>query len=118
MPNPVVHWEIGSPDAAATQEFYAKAFGWTMAEAGPGYTLVTPIGEGIGGGIMQNRPGMPPYATIYIQVDDLEAKLAEIAELNGRTIVPPTQISPVATFAMFADPSGTIIGLLRMTNPI
>ena len=115
MPNPIVHWEIGSPDAAKAKEFYVKAFGWQTTDAGPEYTLVAPVGEGLGGGIMQTRPGMPAYVTFYIQVDDLDAKLAELTDLGGRTVVPPTPISPAASFAMFSDPSGNVVGLLCQT---
>lgn len=118
MAHPVVHWEIGSPDAAVATDFYVKAFGWRTTEAGPDYTLVAPVGEGLGGGIMQTRPGMPAYVTVYVAVDDLDAKLAQIGELGGKTIVPPTQISPAASFAMFADPSGNVIGLLRQVGSV
>ena len=118
MPNPVVHWEIGSPDAAKTRDFYVQAFGWQTPDAGPEYTLVAPAGAGLGGGIMQTRPDMPAYVTVYIQADDLDAKLAEIADLGGKTIVPPTPISPTASFAMFSDPSGNVMGLLRQTEPV
>lgn len=118
MAHPVVHWEVGTGDAAAVREFYAKAFGWTMTEAGPDYTLVAPVDGGIGGGIMQTRAGIPSYVTIYVQVDDLDAKLAEIADLGGRTVVPPTQINADARFAMFADPRGSVIGLLQASGPI
>jgi predicted enzyme related to lactoylglutathione lyase len=118
MSHPVVHWEVGTSDAAATREFFAKAFGWTMTDAGPEYTLVVPADGGLGGGIMQTRAGMPSYVTIYIQVDDLDAKLAEIAALGGHTVVPPTQINDDMTFAMFADPSGNVVGLLRASGPI
>lgn len=41
------------------------------------------------------------------------------AECGGhQTIVAPMQISPVASFAMFADPTGNIVGLLRQTGPV
>ena len=112
MPNPVVHWEIGSPDASQARDFYEKAFGWETTDASSDYTLVAPAGAGLGGGIMQTRMGMPAYVTIYVQVDDLDAKLAEIAALGGKTIVAPAPISPAASFAMFCDPSGNIVGLL------
>lgn len=118
MSHPVVHWEIGVRDAQAAREFYAKAFGWTLTDAGPDYTLVPATDGGLGGGIMQIRPGMPPYVTVYVQVEDLAAKLAEITALGGQTIVPPTDINENASFAMFADPDGTVVGLLRATGPI
>jgi len=51
-------------------------------------------------------------------MDALDATLAEIGHLGGHTIAPPTQISDVASFAMFADPGGSVVGLLRQTAPI
>jgi len=38
---------------SALREFYAKAFGWTITDAGPNYCLVQPADGGLGGGIMQ-----------------------------------------------------------------
>ncbi len=113
MNHPVVHWEIGGPDAAALRQFYGNAFGWAMTEAGPGYTMVDSGAGGLGGGIMQTPAGVPPYATVYVRVDDLEAKLAEIGQLGGKTVVPPTKISDAMSFAMFADPGGAVVGLLH-----
>lgn len=71
-----------------------------------------PVDGGLGGGIMQAREGTPPYVTIYVRVDDLDAKLAEIGQFGGKTIVPPTAIDESASFALLADPEGTMIGLL------
>lgn len=65
MSHPVVHWEIGGRDAGALREFYAKAFGWTMTDAGPNYTLIQPTPDGLGGGIMQVRERAPAYLTVY-----------------------------------------------------
>ena len=113
MTSPVVHWEIGGSDAAALHEFYGKTFGWEMTDAGPQYTLVAPVEGGLGGGIMQTREGMPSYITIYLAAEDLDAKLAEIAVLGGRMVVPPTPIDADMSFAMFADPAGNILGLMK-----
>jgi hypothetical protein len=114
----VVHWEIGGRDAAALREFYQQAFGWTMADAGANYTLVSSAGGGLGGGIMQSPEGTAPYLTIYVQVDDLEPALARIRGLGGKTLVPPTTIDESASFALFADPEGHVVGLLRAAGPI
>lgn len=113
MNHPVVHWEIGGPDAAALREFYTKAFGWTMSAAGPDYTLVDAVDGGLGGGIMQNQPDMPPYVTVYVQVADLGAMLAEIEHLGGTVMVPPTAIDNTMSFALFTDPGGAVVGLLQ-----
>ncbi|MCK2219053.1 VOC family protein [Actinomadura sp. ATCC 31491] len=111
MSHPVVHWEIGGPDKEALRDFYADLFGWKAEEAGPEYALLEP-GEGPSGGIMRTKGGMPPYVTIYVQVEDLEAALARAAELGGSRVVPPTEISAELRFAMFADPMGNVVGLL------
>jgi predicted enzyme related to lactoylglutathione lyase len=118
MSYPIVHWEIGGHDSAALREFYAKAFGWTMTEAGPGYTVVQPTGDGLGGGIMQVPEGTPPYVTVYVKVDDLDGKLEEIRHLGGKVVVAPTEIDSSMSFALFADPQGAVVGLLRTVAPV
>jgi uncharacterized protein len=35
------------------------------------------------------------------------------AELGGKTIVEPTEIPGVGQFAMFSDPDGNVVGVLR-----
>lgn len=118
MAHPVVHWEIGGPDMPALREFYAKAFGWTITDAGPTYCLVQPTDGGVGGGLMQTSEQMPAYVTVYVQVEDLDTALAEIDALGGTTVVPPTAINDTATFAMFRDPQGNVVGLLKATGAI
>jgi predicted enzyme related to lactoylglutathione lyase len=118
MANPVVHWEIGGRDLDTLQDFYAKAFGWTIREGGDGYRMVDPADGGLGGGLMQASQHMPPYVTVYVQVDDLESALERIGELGGVPLVPPTPIGDEMSFALFRDPEGNIVGLLRATGPI
>jgi hypothetical protein len=118
MTDPVVHWEIGGRDAAALREFYHKAFGWELTDAGPNYTLVAPADGGLGGGIMQLPEGTPPYVTISVQVDDLDAALTAVHQLGGGTVVPPTAIDENASFALFTDPEGHVVGLLKAAGPV
>jgi predicted enzyme related to lactoylglutathione lyase len=118
MAHPVVHWEIGGRDLPALREFYAKAFGWAFTDAGPTYSLVQPGDGGLGGGLMQTSDQMSPYVTVYVQVDDLDAALAEITTLGGTTLVAPTAINETASFALFRDPEGNVVGLLKATGPI
>lgn len=113
MSHPVVHWEIGGRDAEGLRAFYASLFGWKIDPANPEYGLVE-TGDGIGGGIMRSPEGAPPYVTIYVQVDSLEAALDRVRELGGQPLVEPTAIDDVGKFALFRDPEGNVIGLLRM----
>src|SRR3990172_3842979 len=116
MGQPVVHFEIAGRDGKKLQEFYGKLFDWNVqvqAEMG-NYGLVE-AGEqgGIGGGIFQTQEGMPPYVTIYVAVDDLQAYLNKAERLGGKTIVPPTPIPNVGAFAMVHDPEGNLVGLFK-----
>jgi predicted enzyme related to lactoylglutathione lyase len=112
MNNAVVHWEIAGRDLGALRNFYAKAFGWTVDDAGEGYCLVQPVAGGIGGGLMQTQDRMPPYVTVYIEVGDLQAALDTVAGLGATPMVPPTRINDSMSFALFQAPEGNTVGLL------
>lgn len=109
----VVHWEIAARDATVLREFYAKVFDWTITDAGPSYSLIAPQDGGIGGGIMETSNDKPPYVTVYIEVADLDATLADVRALGGETVVLPTAIDREKMFAMFRDPAGNLVGLLK-----
>jgi predicted enzyme related to lactoylglutathione lyase len=47
-----------------------------------------------------------------VQVDDVASYLAKATSLGGKTLVPPVDI-PNGTFAWFADPDGSTIGLWK-----
>jgi hypothetical protein len=111
--HPVIHWEIGAKDAAKIGDFCRTMFGWSIETSMPGYGLVAPADGGIGGGILQTSGDMPSYVTVYVAVDDLAASLEQAAQLGGKTVVPPTPIPNVGSFAMLEDPEGHMIGLLK-----
>lgn len=112
MASPVVHWEIGGRDLDTLAAFYQRLFGWEAKGFDADYRLVN-LDEGIGGGLMRCHGDMPAYVTIYVAVDDLDATLAMVGELGGVALVPPTPIPGVGAFALFQDPEGNTIGILR-----
>jgi predicted enzyme related to lactoylglutathione lyase len=117
MGSPVVHFEIGGADGARSRTFYAELFGWSVATESHGYGVVsTGSRDGIGGGIMQAPEGVPPWVTVYVEVDDLDKSLARAEELGGQKIMGPAPVGEMGEVAMFADPDGNPIGLLRL-NP-
>ncbi|MGH3563997.1 MAG: VOC family protein [Mycobacterium sp.] len=109
----LVHLDVSGPDAVALRQFYSKAFGWTLIEAAPDYTMPRPGDGEPRDGSMQTSRDMPPYVSIYVHVDDLGAKLSEIQQLGGKVVVPSTPISEAMSLAMFADPGGAVVGLLE-----
>jgi uncharacterized protein len=114
MVNPVVHFEIGAADDQPLVEFYGELFGWGLrAVPGVGYTLVdTRGGGGINGGIGRSRTGQA-WSTFFVEVDDPQAFLDRAEALGGRTVLPVNELPGMATFAMFDDPDGLLVGLVQ-----
>ena len=118
MVNPVVHFEIGGTEDEPLVRFYGELFGWKLQTVpGAGYTLVdTEAGGGINGGIGWSRTGRP-WSTFYVEVDDPQAFLDRAGSLGGTTVLPVTELPAMATFAMFDDPDGLLVGLVKREEP-
>lgn len=113
MPNPVSHFEVLGKDGRALERFYGQAFGWETQDVMDGaYYMVNP-GSGVQGGIGAVPEGSDGHVTFYVEVEDLSATLEKIGELGGRTLQEPMEIPNGPTIAMFADPEGHPIGLVR-----
>lgn len=114
MSAPVVHFEITGKDAGKLQKFYGELFGWKINADNPmNYGLVEANEGGIGGGIGPAMEGAPGHVTFYVQVDDLQAYLDKAEKAGGKTIVPVTEIPDMVTFALFADPEGNMVGIVK-----
>jgi predicted enzyme related to lactoylglutathione lyase len=115
MPNPVTHFEVVGKDAGALQRFYAEAFGWQMQDVmGGAYYMAQPGGEGaINGGVGAAPEGSNGHVTFYVEVDDPSTALERISQLGGKTIQEPMDVPNGPTIAMFADPEGHVIGLVK-----
>ncbi|HEX3202148.1 MAG TPA: VOC family protein, partial [Actinomycetes bacterium] len=112
MADPVVRFEIGAADDQPLVRFYGELFGWGLEAVADGYTVVdTRGGGGISGGIGRSQSG-EPWATFYVEVEDLQASLDRAEALGGRTVWPATEL-PGMAFAMLGDPDGLPVGLLR-----
>jgi uncharacterized protein len=112
MADPVVRFEIGAAEDQPLVKFYGELVGWGLQWVVDGYTLVdTRGGTGINGGIGRSQSG-DPWATFYVEVEDLQAALDRAEGLGGRTVWPVTEL-PGMAFAMFHDPDGLLVGLQR-----
>lgn len=114
MPNPIVHWEILGEHGRQLQDFYAQLFDWQInADNEYDYGLVdTRTEQGINGGIGPSQDGSS-RVTVYVQVGDLQATLDRAAQLGGKTLMPPMEIPGGGTIALFSDPDGNVVGLLK-----
>ena len=118
MGNAVVHFEIGGPDDAPLVAFYSGLFGWNLQPfAGGGYTLIdTNSGGGINGGIGKSQTG-EPWSTFYVEAEDLQAVLDKAESLGGKTVMPVTDFGGAVTIAMFNDPDGLLVGIVKAADP-
>jgi len=66
---------------------------------------------GINGSVGGSQDG-GNRVSVYVQVEDLDAAVAKVERLGGKTILPPSQVPGGPKLAMFADPAGNVTGLL------
>ena len=118
MPNhPIVHIEIPAKKAKEAGKFYSDLFGWKI-EADPTYNYVQFQAEGgPGGGFVEVGGSSAPIQykpdslLVYVSTDDIDATLAKVESLGGKTVLPKTEIPQMGWWAVFADPTGNRVGL-------
>ncbi len=115
--HPIVHIEIPAKDTGAAGKFYGDLFGWKI-ESDTMYNYVQFQAEGgPGGGFVEvGRSGMPvEYKTdsllVYVSTDDIDATLAKVESLGGKTLMPKTEIPHVGWWGVFSDPTGNRVAL-------
>lgn len=113
MANPVVHFEVLGKDAQALQRFYGGAFGWQLEDVMEGSYFMVHPGSGIDGGVGAAPDGGAGHVMFYVEVEDPAAALAKISELGGQTVMEPSDVPGGPTIAMFADPEGHVVGLVK-----
>ena len=115
MGAPVVHWEINTRDAQKTSEFYSKLFDWKIDYNDQmQYGMAnTGVKMGINGGIGKAQEGANSFVTFYVQVENPQAYLDKAVGLGARVVVPVTEVPNMVTFALFADPEGNTVGIVK-----
>jgi predicted enzyme related to lactoylglutathione lyase len=113
--NPVTHFEVLGANAETLQRFYGEAFGWQMQDVMDGsyYMAKTGVENGIEGGVGAAPPGGSGQVTFYVEVEDPAATLAKISELGGTTVQEPMEVPDGPTIALFGDPEGHVVGLVK-----
>jgi predicted enzyme related to lactoylglutathione lyase len=113
----VTHFEILGRDGKALQGFYAGLFGWQVDANNPmNYGVVSPVENGIGGGIADSQDGKP-MTTVYVEVDDVQAYLDKAKAAGAKIVMEKTVLPGMVTFAQFEDPAGNIVGLAETGVP-
>ena len=121
MSGEIVHFEIPADDTERAYAFYRDAFGWQiqpMPELDYAFVTTTPVDDNgrpakpgmINGGMFQrNKDLSKPVVTI--NVDDIDAALARVAELGGTPVGEKAAVADMGWAAYFTDPEGNVMGL-------
>jgi len=109
--NSVGHFELPARDMKKLAAFYEQLFGWKPEPMGSDYTMVNPP-EGIAGGLKPDTRA----TLIYIEVEDIAAKLREIEVAGGVVVTPEAKVESSdgenrGKIGFFKDPNGTLIGM-------
>ncbi|HVZ40453.1 MAG TPA: VOC family protein [Candidatus Kapabacteria bacterium] len=112
-------WDLGAPDQAASKAFYHGLFGWNPVDSPMGpdeYYTTFMVGDASVCATYTQRKdmqeqGVPPFWLSYINVDDVDATTAKVADAGGVVIAPPFDVMNVGRMSMIQDPSGAGVAL-------
>lgn len=114
MANPFVHVELNTTDVTKAKDFYGKLFDWKLEDVpmpAGAYTMIK-VGEGTGGGMMQQmQPGAPSSWLAYVEVDDIKASTAKAKSLGADIMIDVTEVADMGWLSIFTDPTGAALGL-------
>ncbi len=109
----IVHIDFSAQDLEAAATFYTELFGW-KTQHWPEMNYITfEVDPGPGGGFskVDGENTKAGDVLVHVATDDIEATLARVESLGGKTLLPKTEIPTVGWFAIFADPTGNRVAL-------
>lgn len=110
--HPIVHIEFSAMNREQAAKFYNGVFGWqTQDMPEMNYTTFDTSNPPGGGFNLLSEQIKAGDVFVYIETDDIEATLAKIGQMGGKTVVPKTEIPTVGWFGFFSDPTGNVVGL-------
>lgn len=128
MTGRVVHFEVPYDDADRARSFYSDVFGWAIepvpefeydfVQTGPtADDTGIPTESGYIGGGMFRRQADVDRPIITIDVTDVRAALASVAEHGGAAVGEPQQVGDMGVAAYFTDSEGNLMGLWQSLDP-
>jgi uncharacterized protein len=119
-PTPSGRWvwnELHTTDPTTALAFYEKAVGFShrAMDMGPGgiYHIVSRGGVDRGGVTGHLPSGVLSHWLPYVAVDDVDTTTARARNLGGTIVLGPEDIPGVGRFAVFQDPTGAMLAILK-----
>lgn len=109
--------ELATTDPERARAFYAETLGWTFesfALPGTAYWIAR-SGEELVGGLGGMETGAikganQPYWFPFIEVDDVDARLAKARAAGAMILQEPEDVPNVGRVAVLRDPTGAAVG--------
>ena len=118
--NPVVFWELASHDMEKTVEFFREVFEWKIEfNDRLGFYIIpeiTSLENAIDGAVFTLKRAKLPFQTIYIKVNDIEAKAKLIPKKGGFILDEPSEIPDGSKICLFNEPSGVTFAMLELKS--
>jgi predicted enzyme related to lactoylglutathione lyase len=108
--------ELATQDEKMALAFYEKVFGFThdeMPMPEGTYYVLKQGDKGRAGLFKSMHAEMPTMWTPYVCVADCDATTAQATSLSATVCVPPADVPGVGRLAMFTDPQGASIAILK-----
>ncbi len=113
--------ELATPDPDGAFAFYGALFGWEKAGAMPmgemGDYHLAMIGDTMVGGIMEmggpDFEGVPEHWFSYVEVDEVEPRVALLEQEGGTVVRPPFDVPGVGRIAIIQIPGGAMQGWMK-----
>ena len=111
--------ELNTRDPEAAKQFYGAVFGWTfdsmpMPEGGTYW--VGRVGETAAAGLFTmsgpHFEGVPEHWLAYVEVDDVDKRVVEVAAKGGTVLRAPWAVPGVGRIAIIKDAGGAPLGVM------
>lgn len=109
--------ELATTDPERARAFYAETLGWTFEpfEIPGGAYWIARSGEALVGGLGGMQTGAlrdqgQPYWFPFIEVDDVDARLAKARAAGATILQEPEDVPNVGRVAVLRDPTGAAVG--------
>ncbi len=109
-----VHVEIPTTDFKKAKNFFGKVFGWTFQDYPEMQYVIFQAPAPPHGGFVKVK-AMPKkgQVNLYLDVEDIDAKLKDIRKARGKVLQKKTPIGEMGWFAQFLTPDGCSLYLYQ-----
>jgi uncharacterized protein len=120
-----IWYELMTTDPEGAKGFYGAVVGWNIGEATPeygGYRMIGRSDGGFAGGVLPITPemlqeGSKPGWFAYLNVADVDEKVAAIEAAGGKICMPPVDLPSIGRIAMVGDPQGVPFYVMKPIPP-